>query len=330
MYKSVIAKQRGGPEVLEIVENELRKPAEGQARVRVLATAVGGTDINYRYGRSPFAPRVPFTPGYEIIGVVDAIGPKVTRVKPGDRVAALTGTGGYSEMISLNQEHLAPVPPSLDPAESAVVVLNYVTAYQMLHRVANVRAGEIALVIGASGGVGTALLELGKRAGLKLYGTASANKQNFVSGLGAIPIDYRAQNVLQIIQQAEPGGIDVVFDGVGGNPGESSLKVLRRGGRLVGYAAPAGVGSMLLGALNIACTNLLPNGKTAAFYGISALYMRDKKPFMEDLAMLFNLLAEGQIHPVICARLPLLEARQANELLESGQVTGNIVLVTPE
>jgi NADPH:quinone reductase-like Zn-dependent oxidoreductase len=327
MYKSIIAKQRGGPEVLEIAENELREPAAGQARVRVLATAVGGTDINYRRGRSPFAPKVPFTPGYEIVGVVDAIGPQVTRVKLGDRVAALTGTCGYSEMITLGQEHLAPVPPSLNPAEAAVVVLNYVTAYQMLHRVAKVKAGEIGLVIGASGGVGSALLELGKRAGLKLYGTASANKQDFVSGFGAIPIDYRAQDVLKFIQQAEPGGIDVVFDGVGGKTGEGSLAVLRRGGRLVGYAAPVGIGSMLRGALNIAVTNLLPNGKTAAFYGISALYMRDKKPFMEDLAILFNLLAEGQIRPTISTCLPLLEARKANELLESGQVAGNIVLI---
>ncbi len=330
MYKSVVVRQRGGPEVLEVVENELHEPAEGQARIRVLATGVGGTDINYRYGRSPLSPKVPFVPGYEIVGIVDAAGPGVTRVKVGDRVAALTGKGGYSEMIYLGQEHLVPIPASLDPAETAVVVLNYVTAYQMLHRVAKVKAGEIILVIGASGGIGTALIELGQLAGLKVYGTASPGKFDLVSGLGAIPIDYRSQDVLKIIRQAEPSGIDVVFDGVGGKTGENSLAVLRRGGRLVSYSAPVGLGSMLLGAVKIAYTNLLPNGKSAAFYGITALYMRDKKPFMEDLPLLFNLLAEGKIRPIISTRLPLLEARKANELLEGGQVAGNIVLVAAE
>ncbi len=196
--------------------------------------------------------------------------------------------------------------------------------------VAKVKAGEIILVIGASGGVGTALLELGQLAGLKVYGTASPGKFDLVSGLGAIPIDYRSQDVLKVIRQAEPSGIDVVFDGVGGKTGENSLAVLRRDGRLVSYSAPVGLGSMLLGAVKIAYTNLLPNGKTAAFYGITALYMRDKKPFMVDLPLLFNHLAEGKIRPIISARLPLLEARKANELLESGQVAGNIVLVAPE
>jgi NADPH:quinone reductase-like Zn-dependent oxidoreductase len=329
-YKSVIVTQYGGPEVLQVVENKLREPDAGEARVRVLATGVGGTDIHYRYGRSPLSPKVPFVPGYEIVGVVDAIGPGVTRAKVGDCIAALTGTGGYSEMIYLGQEHLVPVPPSLDTAEAAVVVLNYVTAYQMLHRVAKVKAGEVALVIGASGGVGTALLQLGKLAGLKLYGTASASKQGLLSGLGAIPIDYRVTDVLQAIHQAEPGGIDLVFDGVGGKTGEGSQAVLRRGGRMVSYAAPVGIGSMLLGAIKMVFNNVLPNGKTAAFYGITALYMRDKKPFMEDLPLLFNLLVEEKIKPVITARLPLLEARKANELLESGQAAGNIVLFAPE
>ena len=123
-YKSVVVTRRGSPEVLEIVENELREPAAGQARIRVLAVGVGGTDINYRYGYSPFSPRVPFVPGYEIVGVVDALGSGVTRVKTGDRVAALTGYGGYSEMIYLGQEHLVLVPPSLTPADAVTLVLN--------------------------------------------------------------------------------------------------------------------------------------------------------------------------------------------------------------
>jgi NADPH:quinone reductase-like Zn-dependent oxidoreductase len=108
------------------------------------------------------------------------------------------------------------------------------------------------------------------------------------------------------------------------------LAVLRCGGKLVGYAPPTGVGALLLGLLKLAFVNLLPNGKSAEFYGISALYLRDKKPFMEDLPLLFKLIEEGKIKPVIAHKVPILEAAKANELLENGQVVGNIVLLTPE
>ena len=156
-YKSVVVTRRGGPEILQIVEKDLRPPAPKEARIKVLATGVGRTDINYRYGYSPFSPRVPFVPGYEVMGVVDAVGAGVTNVSVGDRVAALTGYGGYTEMIYLGEEHLVQVPASLAPGDVVTLVLNYVSAYQMLHRVAKVAAGQKALIIGASGGVGSAL-----------------------------------------------------------------------------------------------------------------------------------------------------------------------------
>ncbi len=329
-YNSVVVTKRGGPEVLQVVENDLRAPSAGEARIKVLATGVGRTDINYRYGYSPFSPKVPFVPGYEITGVVDAIGEGVTRVAVGDRVAALTGHGGYAEMITLGQEHLVPVPQSLAPAEVVTLILNYVTAYQMLHRVAKVKTGDKVLIIGASGGVGTALLQLGKLAGLKMFGTASQSKHNTLAELGAIPIDYHTHDFVEVIRQAEPNGLDFVFDGIGGEEGNRGLGVLRRGGKLVGYAAPTGLWALLLGLVKLAFINLLPNGKSAEFYGITALYMRDKKPFMDDLPLLFKLLEEGKIKPIIITQLPLLEARKANELLESGQITGNVVLLAPE
>jgi NADPH:quinone reductase-like Zn-dependent oxidoreductase len=337
IYKSVVVTRRGGPEVMQIVENELRAPAPGEARIKVLATSVGRTDVSYRYGRSPFSPRTPFVPGYEIVGRIEALGeprPGAGAGGPdlnvGDQVAALTGQGGYAEVIYLGQEHLVRLPDSLAPEEVALAVLNYVTAYQMLHRVARVKAGGRALVIGASGGVGTALLQLGRLAGLKLYGTASAGKHALLAGYGAVPIDYHTQDFVAALRQAEPAGLDYVFDGMGGDYGERGLAVLRRGGKLVGYAPPSGVAALLLQLVRLAWTNLLPNGKSAAFYGISALYMRDREPFMQDLPVLLRLLQAGQIKPVVGARYPLLEAARANALLESGQVAGNIALLAPE
>ena len=328
-YKSIVATQRGGPEVLQIVENDLREPAAKEVRLKVLASGVGGTDINYRYGRSPLAPKAPFVPGYEVMGLVDAIGAGVTRAAVGDRVAALTGQGSYTEVMYLNQNHLAPVPASVSPAEAVVVTLNYVTAYQILYRVAKVKAGDTALLIGASGGVGTALLELGKLAGLKMVGLASPAKHSLLTGMGATPVDYHAPNLLEALHQLEPNGFDFVFDGIGGPSSDVGLATLKRGGKLVGYAAPLGLGQILGGAVKMVFLNLT-SGRTVVFYGITAQYLQDKKPFMEDITTLFNMVVDGKIKPVITHQLPLLEARKANELLESGQVTGNIVLLAAE
>jgi NADPH:quinone reductase-like Zn-dependent oxidoreductase len=331
-YKSVIVTRKGSPEVLKIVENDLREPLAGEVRIKILATTVGRTDVGYRHGDLAFAPKIPFVPGYVILGVVDAAGEGVTNVARGDRVAALTGHGGYAEYIFLGKEHLVPVPTTLDPAETVTLILNYASAYQMLHRIAKVKAGDKVLIIGASGGVGTALLQLGKLANLRMYGTASPSKHCILTELGATLIDYHTQDFADVIRQAEPDGLDFVFDGVGGEYGKIGLEVLGKGGKLVEYTpAPGGTGAIpLLGWLIVVNLLMLPNRKSIKGYGISALYSTNKLPFMDDLPLLFNLLEEGKIKPIIARRFPILEAAQANVLLESGQVTGNVVLLAPE
>jgi len=331
-YKSVIVTQKGSPEVLKVVENDLRAPLTGEARIKILATSVGRTDIGYRKGDLSFAPKIPFVPGYEILGGVDAVGEGVTNVAVGDRVAALIGHGGYSEYVYLGKEHLVQVPATLDPAEAVTLILNYTSAYQMLHRTAKVKAGDKVLIIGASGGVGTALLQLGKLAGLSMYGTASPSKHNILTELGATPIDYHTQDLIDVIHRAEPNGLDFVFDGVGGEYAKIGLEVLGKGGKLVEYTpAPGGPGAIaLLGWLIIVNLLMLPNRKSIKGYGISALYRTNKRPFMDDLPVLFKLLEEGKIKPIIAKKFPILEAAKANELLESGQVIGNIVLLAPE
>jgi NADPH:quinone reductase-like Zn-dependent oxidoreductase len=329
-YKSVVVTKYGTPDVLQVVENDLREPAAGEVRIKVLATSVGGTDLVYRIGASLLAPRVPFVPGYEILGVIDALGTGVTNFKTGDRVAALTGHGGYAEYITLAKDRLVPVPSSLDVAEAVTLILNYVTAYQMLHRVAKVKNGQQILAIGASGGVGISLLELGRLAGLKMYGTASASKHSLLTGFGATAVDYHIPDWAEVVRQAEPGGLDFVFDGVGGDYFDQGFSLLRKGGKLVEYAIARGWRGMLFGLGKIALWNLLPKGRTVTFYGISALYATNKKPFMDDLPVLFKMLEDGKIKPVIAVKLPLLDAAHGHTLLESGKVSGNIVLLAPE
>jgi NADPH:quinone reductase-like Zn-dependent oxidoreductase len=335
-YKSVLATQRGGPEVLQVVENDLRQPGPGEARVRILAAQVCAPDVSCRYGATPFPPRAPFVPGYAITGVVDALGgppgsARDTAASPviGDRVAALTVYGGYAEYIYLDQKRLVPMPSELDPAQAVTLILNYLVAYQTMHRTAKVKAGEKALIVGASGGIGTAYLQLGRLAGLTLYGLASKSKHAILSEYGAKPIDYKSEDFVEVIRQAEPEGLDVVFDGMGQAYIQAGFSLLRRGGRWVGYANPGSYAAAFRLLGRVLLYNLLPNGKSAAYYGTGA-WRFNLRPFQEDWATLFKLLEEGKIKPVIMEKYPLLEAARANAVLESGQVTGNLVLVAPE
>jgi NADPH:quinone reductase-like Zn-dependent oxidoreductase len=335
-YKSVIATRFGGPEVLQVIENELRAPSAGEARIKIQAASVCRPDITVRRGESlysgtPLGKKVPFVPGYAIIGNVDAVGEDVTEFAVGDRVGALIVTGGYSEYLYWRSDRLIPVPEALDPAEAVTLILNYIVAYQALHRSAKVKAGDKALIIGASGGIGTALLQLGRLACLNMYGIASRNKHHILTEYGATPIDYHTQDFLEVIRQAEPDGLDAVLDGMMRLEYiKGSLSLLRRGGRLVSFGEPAGLPELFRILATLLQVNLLPNGKSFKLYGTSAYFLFDKQPYLDDWAMLFRLLEEGKINPVIDRKYPILEAAKANQHLESGLVIGNVVLLAPE
>jgi NADPH:quinone reductase-like Zn-dependent oxidoreductase len=328
-YKSVIVTKRGGPEVLQVVEQVLRPPEPDEARIKVLAAPVCAPDVTARYGQSPFVPKVPFLPGYAVVGDVDSIGRNVSSVNVGARVAALTAYGAYAEFLYWAADELIPVPANLDPAEVAPIILNYIVAYHVMHRWAKVKAGDKVLIIGASGGIGTAFLQLGKLAALKMYGVASKSKHHILEEYGATSIDYRTQDFVEVIRQLEPDGLDAVFDGMAGDSFKRGFSLLGRGGTLVGYGNPMSYGATLQILGQVALFSLLPNGKSAKYYstGVSRI---NRSIFLEDWAILFRMLEEGKIKPIIAEKFPILEARKANELLESGQVVGNIVLVAPE
>ena len=326
-YRSFVVTKRGGPEALQVIERDLLPPSAGEARIKVLATPIVQDDVAVRIGNRPFLAKTPFTPGYSILGIVDAIGDGVVNVAVGDRVAALTQLGGHAEFVYCEADELAQVPETLDPAEAVVLILNYLVAFQALHRVAEVSTGERALIVGASGGVGTAFLQLGGLAGLKMYGLASPSKHTVLTEHGAIPIDYRSQDIVELIRQAEPEGLDFVFNGMGEEYFDRGMAVLRRGGTLVHYGGPQSLQRLLVLVAKLVLYNLLPNGKKIRGYGTHRVGIDLMK---EDWAMLFKLLEEGKIGPIIHERFPILEAARANELLESGQVIGSVVLLAPE
>jgi NADPH:quinone reductase-like Zn-dependent oxidoreductase len=328
-YGSVIVTKRGGPEVLQVVENDLRPPSAGEAQIKVLAAPVCLPDVQARYGQTPIAPKLPFVPGYAFIGDVEAIGHGVTSVAVGDRVAALTISGAYAEYIYLEEGELIPVPGRLDPAEAATLVLNYIVAYQTLHRSAKVEAGDKVLIIGASGGVGTGFLDLGKLANLTMYGLASPSKHHILTRYGATPIDYHTQDFVEVIRQAEPDGLDAVFDGMVWGYLDRGFSLLRRGGTWVQFGNPLSFSGLLRLLAKLVLLNIRPDGRSLKLYGTSTSKF-GRGRYLEDWAMLFTLLEEGKIKPAIMKKYPILEAARANELLESGEVVGNVVLVAPE
>ena len=338
-YRRVVATTRGGPNVLELVEEAVPEPALGEVRLRVLAAGVSFPDILMREGTYPGGPAWPFTPGREVVGEVEVLGPGVTDVRQGDRVAALTYYGkvfgSYAEVVCLPSDHLVPVPDGIDPVAAVCLVLNYTTAFQMLKRTAQVVAGERLLVHGAAGGVGTVALELGRLYGLEMYGTASARGADVVRGLGATPIDYKSEDFVERLRAL--GGVDVVLDGIGGSVSLRSYRVLRRGGRLVLF----GHHSTLIGGRRSArriaefyasgaatlLAGVLPDGKRVKLYQIAKLRDRHPEWFSADLRVLLALLAQGYVAPIVAERLPLEEACRAHELLGRGGIAGKIVIV---
>jgi NADPH:quinone reductase-like Zn-dependent oxidoreductase len=319
--------RKGGPEALEVVDLPVREPGPGELRVRVRAAGVGSTDVMMLRGGYMFAPKIPFVPGYEMAGVVDAIGPGVSGFSTGQRVAALTVHGAFGELLYREAEHFLPIPDGVSDVEAAAVILNFVTAWQAIHRTARVGAGATALVTAAAGGVGTAALQLLRLAGVTTYGAASAGKHATVRALGATPIDYRAGRLDRLVRSVVPAGVDFVFDGVGGKSIGECIGALRPGGTLVayGFMGVTGTWSTLAMFARIFVGARL-RGRRGAFYGITALYRKDPLPLREDLPRIFALLAEKKIDPMIARRFPLLEARSAIELLKAGAVEGKIVL----
>jgi NADPH:quinone reductase-like Zn-dependent oxidoreductase len=337
-YKHIMISRFGRPENLSLVEDELPEPRANEVRVKVLAAGVSFADILMREGIHPESwnlGRTPFTPGWDVVGIVDKLGDKVSTWQTGQIVAALPIVGGYAEYICLPSDELVPIPPGLDHAEAVSLVLNYTTAYQMLHRCARIKPGESILINGgAAGGVGTALLQLGKLANLnKMYGTASSEKHDIVSSLGGIPIDYKSVDLVQEINKLTSShdddkgkpGVDAVFDGIGGKSFKSSYEILRSGGRLVAYG---GTPTADLGAwLMMFTMNVVSDERKFILYSIQTLKRLKPDWFHEDLTLLFDMLKQGKIKPIVSSRMPLNQAAQAHELLAGGSLKGKIVLI---
>jgi NADPH:quinone reductase len=345
-HTRILVTHYGGPETLQVVEEECPEPTAGEVRVKVQAAGVALPDLLAREGIHPETPPVPFTPGWDLIGVVDRLGDGVSGIEPGQIVAAMPISGAYAEFVCLPQRELVQVPAGLDPSEAVSLILNYITAYQMLHRSAQVKPRQRVLIHGAAGGVGTALLQLGRLVGLEMYGTCSSRGASAVSDLGGIPIDYKNQDFVKEIHRLTSQGVDIVFDGIGGDNLWRSREALRPGGTIVVYGFTSKLrGGRLASSrsggrhrfreatilgLYIVRNWFLPGRKRMIPYSIQTLKRLKPTLFRQDLIALLDLLQQQKIKPIIAQRFPLAEVRQAQELLGKGGVIGKIVLVPHE
>jgi len=331
----------GEPETLRARTRELPAPAVGEALVRVEASGVSFAEQQMRLGKYYDQPKFPFVPGYDLVGVVEQLGGDAASersdVGVGQRVAALTKTGGWADRVLLEVRRLTAVPEGVDAVAAETVVVNGITAWRMLHRTARVQEGQTIVVLGAAGGVGTTLVQLGRHAGIRVIGTAGPRQQERVRELGAIPVDYRGEDVPARIRELAPDGVAAVFDHVGGPGIVDSWHLLGRGGTLVSYGTASTKdrpGNPRLPVLKLVARllvwRLLPNRRRTSFFNLWAGLRRPDRYWTEvrdDLGHVLDLLAQGEITAQVAARFPLSEAAAALSYAEAGGFTGKVIIV---
>ncbi len=321
--KAIQCVQWGGPEQLRLAECALPEPAAGEVRIRVEAAGVNFPDALIIQKKYQLQPPLPFVPGTEVAGTVDAVGDGVARLKPGDRVVAFVGLGGFAEYVCAPQLQVASLPDGVDPAVAAGFTLTYATSQHALVERGGLRRGETLLVLGAGGGVGLAAVELGRRAGARVIAAASSPaKLAAARGCGAEElVDYSKVDLREAVKAITDGrGVDVVYDPVGGGHTTAALRSLAWRGRLlvVGFAA---------GEIPQIPANLLLLKEVSAigvYWGEFA--KRDPEANRRLLAQLIGWLADGSLRPLVSKQYPLVETPRALQDLLARRAIGKLVI----
>ena len=326
------------PHELRVETFPVVDPAAGQLLVEVEATGVSYAEQSMRRGRYFGQPAFPFVPGYDLIGRVLRVGPGENENLIGARVATITKTGGWASHVIVQSRDTVVVPESIRPDEAETVVVNGVTAWQMLHRSARVQSGQTILVHGANGGVGGILIQLAQHENIRVIGGASPRHHDALRAAGVEPVDYNDPHFADRVRELAPNGVAAVFDNIGGEMARTSWSLVTPGGTLVCYSIiaeaskPGNLFFAFLRALGqLMLWNALPNGKRANFYDLWAGHKNRPARFRahleNDLGRVFALLADGTITANIAARFPLEEAGTALALAESRTLNGKVILI---
>ena len=311
----------GGPEVLRVEPMPVPRPGPGQILITAEAAGVAFHDITTRQGLTPGA--LPEVQGFDVVGHVAQVGAGVTEFRAGQRVGALIGHGGYATHVLAPAKRAAPLPEGHPAEELDALVLNYLTAWQMFHRVARPSSGQAVLVLGAAGGVGSALSQLAHAAGVRVYGTSSPGRRDRVEASGATWVPDAA---------AVPEPVAATFDPVGGPSLARSRRATKPSGVVVsyGFSFATGAGYSRIGALTRTAGALLraklTPGARVVLHAVERTVDKDPAGFRADLAALVEHLSTGAIKPEVVT-LPLDQAAEAHRRLENREVEGKLVLI---
>lgn len=327
--KAMLSHAPGGPETLSFDELPTPEPSKGQVLIRVHAAGLNFPDTLIIRDLYQMKPPRPFAPGGEIAGEVEAVGEGVQGFAPGDRVLALTGFGGFATHVAVEAAKVIKIPDAMPFEDAACFVLTYGTSHHALKDRAVLQPGETVLVLGASGGVGIAAVQLAKAAGATVIAAVSSQeKADFCTDHGADKaiiypreMDRDAQKAFsgQIKDAAGPKGVDVVYDAVGGDYAEPAVRSLAWKGRFLVVGFPAGIPKIPANLMLLKGSQVM-----GVFWG--AHTQIEPKGHLENMADLFALYGEGKIKPQISARYPLEKAADAMQLMMDRKVLGKVVL----
>jgi NADPH2:quinone reductase len=320
--QAVRVHETGGPEQLRFEDAPLPEPGQGQVRVKVTACGLNYIDTYHRTGLYPLP--LPFTPGLEFAGTIDALGPGVSGWQFGDRVATASGIGGYAQFALAPADKLVRVPEGVTFDQAAALMLQGMTAHYLAHSTFPLKAGDTCLIHAAAGGVGLLLVQIAKRAGARVFGTVStAEKAALAEAAGAdVVIRYTEENFVERVHElTNLRGVDVVYDSVGASTWEGSLDCLRPRGMMVTFGNASGPVQPISPLLLSAKGSIFLTRPTLAHYIATP----------EDLDWragdLFNWVAAGELDVRIDRRFPLAEAADAHRALEGRQTAGKVLLI---
>jgi len=323
--KAILCKAYGPPDALVFEDLPSPTPKSGEAVVSVKAASVNFPDVLIIENKYQVKPPLPFSPGSDLAGVVKQVGDGVTSVKPGDRVFAIIGYGAFAEEVAVDANRLLPIPQGMDFETATAFALTYATSDHALRDRGNLRAGETLLVLGASGGVGLAAIEIGKIVGARVIACASSSSKLAVCREHGADegINYAVEDLRERIKALTGGkGPDVIYDAVGGPYTEPALRSIAWRGRLlvVGFAA----GEIPKIPLNL--TLLKGCSIVGVYWGDFS--RREPARFAESIRQLGAWYAEGRLKPHVSETFPLARAADALKLMAARKVTGKVVLTT--
>lgn len=331
-FKKVVIRQNGTPDVLEIKSETLSRDINKGLLIEVWAFGVGWADIMAQRGGYALAPKKPFTPGYDFIGkIIDNC--CSNQFQTGDMVAALLPQmGTYSELLEVDEKYLVKLPNKTPIDKAAASLLNYLTAYCIIEQKASIKDNDSVYIQGASGGVGIALSQIGKLKSLKMFGTTSKNKAELIKNYGVIPIDYKSENLVEIIRKSHAKGVDVAFDARGGKSLSDCIKVIKNGGVVVSYGFSGdnygGNKDMLKGIMIILKNLFSSNGKQIKLCGTPSEIEKNTDWYKTTLTKIFKQINSGEINPLIHEIIPFYEIVKAHKLMEKGKLVGKIIVKT--